>query len=199
MKIVFTACFLFVFFNLYSQVEEFQIEGQIIGFKGIPVADAYLINYRNLDKNITNTNGIFSIKVLPSDSLIISHISYHRKVVSVYQLLINPIIKIDIDSINILEIDVSPDQQTDYERARENIESIKSMNIPSFTKIKPEPDPVLEMAIEHNRLMRTEASSISIYRFSPSETLGKLFKKFKKKDKTQHFNSTKKLKKPESK
>lgn len=199
MKIIFTFFLLFIFFNLYAQEEEFQIEGQIIGLNGNPVSDAYLINYRNLDKNISNSNGIFSIKVLPSDSLIISHISYHRKVVSVFQLMMNPIVQLQVDSINILEINISPDQKTDYEKARENIESIKSMDIPGFTKIKPEADPVLEMMTEHNELMRSEASSISIYRFSPSEQIGKLFKKFKKKDKTQQFKSTRKLKKPKSK
>lgn len=198
MKLVYTIALLFISYNLFSQ-EEFIIEGKIIGHNGNPVSDAYLINYRDLDKNVTNTNGIFSLRVQPSDSLVISHISYHRKVISVYQLLINPTVQLLVDSINISEINISPDQQTDYERARENIESIKSMNIPSYSKIKPEPDPVLEMATEHNRVMRTEASSVSIYRFSPSEKLGKLFKKFKRKDKTQDYSSTKKLKKQESK
>lgn len=198
MKFVFTVAFFFIFFNLFSQ-EEFIIEGKIIGHNGIPVSDAYLINFRDLNKTVTNSSGIFSMQVQPSDSLVISHISYHRKIISVYQLLVNPTIQLQVDSISISEINISPDQQTDYERARENIESIKSMNIPSFTKIKPEPDPVLEMATEHNRVMRTEASSISIYRFSPSEKIGKLFKKFKKKDKTQNYSSTKKLKKQESK
>ncbi len=198
MKLVLTLLLFFICLNLFSQ-EEFRIEGRVIGHNGNPVPDAYLINYRNLVKDVTNYNGIFSIQVLPSDSLVISHISYHRKVITVFQLMINPIVQLEVDSVNITEINISPDQQTDYERARENIESIKSMNIPSFTKIKPESDPVLEMATEHNRIMRTEASSVSIYRFSPSEQISKLFKMFKKKDKTQQFNSTKKLKKPESK
>lgn len=198
MKLLLSLSLFFICFNLFSQ-NEFRIEGRIVGHNGHPVSDAYLINYRDLAKDITNHNGIFSIQVLPSDSLVISHISYQRKVVTVFQLMINPIIQLEIDSLNITEINISPDQQTEYERARENIESIKLMNIPSFTKIKPEPDPVLEMATEHNRVMRTEASSISIYRFSPSEQIGKLFKVFKKKDKTQDFKSTKKLKKPESK
>jgi len=199
MRIILVFCLFCIVHNAFSQENEFQLEGRIIGLFGKPVADAYLINFRNMDKNTTNSNGVFSISVLPSDSMIVSHISYHRKIVSVYQILLNPIVELEVDSINIAEINISPDQKTDYERARDNIEPIKSIEFPSFTKIKEEPNPVLEMATANNRVLRTEASSVSLVRFSPSEQLNKLFKKFKKKDKTKDFNSTKKQKKQESK
>jgi len=91
MKLLPTLFLLFIFCSSFSQQEEkFQIEGQIVGINGNPVSDAYIINYRDLDKNITTVNGVFSIWVLPHDSVVISHVSYCRKTISVHSLLINP-------------------------------------------------------------------------------------------------------------
>lgn len=194
MKLLPFMLLLFTFYSSFSQQETFQIEGQITGLNGDPVADVYIINYRDLDKNITNTNGVFSIWVLPTDSVIISHISYFRKVVTVHSLLTNPIIRLQLDTINIQDVNVSPNQKTDYDRAKENIEFIEKMEFPVYSKIEQDPDPVLEMATENNRIMRTEASSISIIRFSPGELIGKLINKRKRRKESKQFKSTKKKK-----
>jgi hypothetical protein len=54
-----------------------------------------------------------------------------------------------------------------------------------------ESDPVSVIMTEHNDLMRSEASSISIFRFSPSENVGKLFTLWKK-DQSDDYSSTRK-------
>ena len=53
-------------------------------------------------------------------------------------------------------------------------------------------DPVATIMTENNDLMRTEAASVSIARFSPSENIGKLFTKLKKKDSSDDYFSTRK-------
>ena len=183
--------------SLYSfsqQEEKFQIEGRIIGLNGKPVADAYLINFRDLDKNITNTNGVFSMWVFHGDSLLISHISYFRKVVTVYELLSNPIVQVQLDTVNIRDVVVSPNQKTEYEKAKENLSDVKEFYFPIFTKIDDEPNPVQEMATQHTRVMRTEAGSISLFRSSSGQQINKIIKKKKRRSKSNQYKSTRKKK-----
>jgi hypothetical protein len=132
--------------------------------------------------------------VLPGDSLIISHVSFHRKVVKGYELLLNPYIKLKLDSINIKEVYISPNQKTENQIAQENVADIKIQNFPVYTKIDDDPDPVSEMATEHNKILRSEASSISIVRFSPTNIIGKLIEKGKKRKKSDQYKSTRKKK-----
>ncbi len=187
--------FLLLFFAstaIFAQQEKFQIEGQVVGKSGNPVADAYVLNFRDSDKNITNSNGVFSIWVLPGDSLLVSHVSYFRKVVTVYSLLVNPVITLEIDTINIKGVNVSPNQKTDREKALENIESIKFDFRPQPDDGYTETERMQELLNTENRVQRVEASSISLLRFSPSEQIGKIVAKAKKRKKSRQFNSTKK-------
>lgn len=184
--------FFFSFFTSFAQTERFQIEGRVVGINRMPVADAYVFNSRDLDKNITNANGVFSIWVLPSDTLIISHVSYFRKTVTVFSLLTNPTIQLNVDTINIKGIDVSPNQKTDYEKAMENIESIKFDFRPKPLDSYTESERMKEVLSANNRVQRVEASSVSLLRFSPSEQIGKLIDKIKRKKKKRKENSTKK-------
>jgi hypothetical protein len=57
------------------------------------------------------------------------------------------------------------------------------MKFPPYVKIKTETEPVYQMVLEQNRLMRTEAASVTFLRFSPSEEIGKLIKLIRKKPK----------------
>ncbi len=195
MKRLLIILFLFSFCTSFAQQEKFLIEGRIVGVNRMPVADAYVFNTRDLDKNITNSNGVFSIWVLPSDTLIISHISYFRKTVTVFSLLTNPTIQLNVDTVNIKGVNISPDQKTDYEKAMENIESIKF----DFRK-KPldgysETERMQELMNTENRVQRAEASSVSLLRFSPSEQIGKLVDKMKKRKKSRKEQAEKKKKK----
>lgn len=165
----------------FAQPGTFQIETKIVDFKNNPVSDVYIINFRNLDKNITLSNGIAKATVLPTDSLLINHISYLRKVVRVFDLLINPVVTLVPDTINLVEINVSPENKTDYERARENLAFLSEYKVPEFTKIKIEEPVSHQLMKEHNKILRSEAGSVSVVRFSPSEQFEKLLKNFKKK------------------
>jgi hypothetical protein len=113
-----------LFFNSFSQQEELQIQGRIVDKSGNPVPDAYVINLRNMDKNTTRDNGVFDAHVLPTDSLIITHVSFFRKIITVYSLMKNPVVQLSPDTINIPQIDVLSNQMTDAERAKQNIENI---------------------------------------------------------------------------
>lgn len=177
-----------------SQNKEIQIQGKIINQNGNPVSDVYIINTSNLEKDITQPDGIFTVTASPNNSLIISHISYHRKEVKVYTLIKEPVIILESDNITIPEITVTPDKISDYDRAKKNLSFLKDYKAGSYSKIKTGANPVQTMMTEHNRLMRTEAGSINLLQF-PLETISKLAKKheYKRKNSNDYFSTRKQL------
>uniref|UniRef100_UPI003216E535 hypothetical protein n=1 Tax=uncultured Draconibacterium sp. TaxID=1573823 RepID=UPI003216E535 len=184
--------------NIQAQEKRFRLQGQIVDINGAPVSDVYIINPGNHDKDISLSNGVFTVNVLPGDSLILSHISYFRKVVKVHALLMNPVIIMESENVDLKEITVTPDKTTDYERAQDNMSFIKDYDVPAYTKIKEETDPVNTITTEHNRLMRTEASSVSLVRL-PVADLFKVFKKKKRRKNPNDYFSTRKQKRAETK
>ncbi len=195
MKLIPTILLLFAFYSSFSQQDLFQIEGRILGAQMKPVADAYIFNFRNLDKNITNSNGVFSIWVKPGDSLTISHVSYYRKIVTVHSLLVNPIIMLEVDTIAIKGVNVSPNQKTDTEKAMENIESIKFDFRPQPDDNYTESERMQLLMNTEDRVQRTASYSLSLLKFSPSEKIGNFFENRKKRKKAKQYDSTKKLEK----
>jgi hypothetical protein len=191
--------FLFSVLLASAQNDVFLVEGKIIGVNNQPVTDAYIFNARNMDKNISNSKGVFSVWVRPNDTLIISHISYFRKTVTVFSLLTNPTIQLDVDTITIEGVSISPNQKTDYEKAMKNIESIKfdfrAKPFDSYT----ETERIQELMNTENRALRVEASSISLLRFSPSKQIEKLVDKIKKRKKSRKNNRIQKKKKNKAK
>lgn len=177
-----------------AQQTEFLLQGKVVDKNGNPVPDTYIINSRNFDKNTSRGNGVFDMEVLPSDSLIISHVSFFRKMVTVFQLMKNPVIQLDLDTINILQVDVLSDQMTDAERAEENINNINF-------DIKPKPggdaytesERMNDLLNSENRVMRSEASAVT-YQFSPSAVIGNIIDKIEKRKKSNEYYSTKKKK-----
>ncbi len=195
MKLIPFILLFFTFYNSFSQQDLFQIEGRVVGAQMKPVADAYIFNFRNLEKNITNSNGVFSVWVKPSDSLTISHVSYFRKTVTVYSLLVNPVVMLEIDTIALKGVTISPNQKTDSEKAMENIESIKFDFRPQPFDGYTESERMSELISTENAVERAYSSSISLLRFSPSEKISNYFEKRKKRKKAKEFDSTKKLEK----
>lgn len=191
MKQLLLLILVFTFLNSIAQEKEFHLQGQVVDTKQNPISDVYLVNPRNSVKSVSRPNGVFDAWVLPGDSVIISHISYLRKTVTVYQLLVNPIIQLEPDTINIRPVNVSANQRTDYEKAMKNMESIdfdfRSLPDDSFT----EPERMKVLMQKEDQVQRVAASSVSLFRFSPSEEIGKLFEKHKKKKEAKQFSSTK--------
>lgn len=195
MKQAIAIVFLFLSFTGYAQLQKFLIEGQVVDSQGDPISDVYIVNLNSQEKDISVSNGIFSIWANPSDSIVLSHISYFRKVVTIHKLLINPKVVLVSENVDIEEITVTPDQLSDEDRAQMNMSFIADYNPPVRMRLaEGESDPVSSIAIENNDQMRVEASSISIIRFSPSDNIGKLFTKLKKKDRTNDYSSSRKQK-----
>lgn len=177
----------------YGQENRFSIQAKIVDLKGEPVSDVYIVNLVSNEKDISQTNGVFTIYASAGDSLVLSHISYFRKIVTVHSILVNPIIELYSENVDIPEVRVTPDQQSDIERAYENMEFLGEYNPEVKIRLnKEEADPVSTIMTENNDLMRSEASSLSLVRFSPSENVAKLFTKLKKKDRSNEYSSTKK-------
>lgn len=181
MKLLTVFALVFAYFSCYSQQEEFQLEGMVVDSTSRPIADVYIINLRNHEKSVSKQNGIFEMSVLPEDSLVLTHISYDRKIINVFTLLKNPVIKLIGENLNIRQVDVSPNQKTDYQRAMNNIYSISNIKYFDDPKIDTEPELSMQMMTEHNRYLRSEATSIRLLRFSPSEEIQKLIGSSKKK------------------
>lgn len=192
MKQLLLFIFVFIVLTSSSQEKEFNIQGQIIDSKQNPVADAYIFNLRNSVKDVSKSNGVFNVWALPGDSIIISHISFLRKVVTIHQLLINPLIELDLDTINIRPVNVSASQKSDYEKAMKNIESIQFNFKPLPTDNYSENERMKQLMVSEDRVHRTQASSLSLASFSPSEEIGKFISKRKKKKEAKQFTSTKK-------
>ena len=183
-------CFLTVLL-VSAQNNEFILEGQVVDSKQNPVADAYIFNIRNSVKDVSKSNGVFSVWVLPSDSIIISHISFLRKVVTIHQLLINPVIVLNPDTVNIKPVNVSASQRTDYEKAMKNIQGMGFDFRPQPDDLYTESERMKDLLNTENRVQKSAASALT-YQISPSEIFGKLAEKRKKKKEARQFSSTRK-------
>ena len=174
-----------------GQDDFFLLKGKIIDAHSRPIPDVYVINYRDFKKIVSNADGKFNIWVKREDSLMISHISYYRKVIYADSVKLNPVIQLKLDTVNILKINIFTQPRNDEAFANKNINSwefsIKPSPIEAFT----EKERVQNMVISENSVMRSEASSIRIAAFSPSEQIGKLFKRLKKRKKQKEYSKGK--------
>jgi len=191
--------FICVFVVLISnaQDKEFKLQGQVVDSKLNPVSDAYIFNLRNSVKDVSRINGVFEVGVLPGDSIVISHISFLRKVVTVHQLMINPIIQLDLDTINIRPVNVSASQRSDYEKALKNMESIEFDFRPQPDDAFTETERMKTLINTENQVERAYSNSLNFLQFSPSEQIGKLVEKRKKKKEAKQFLSTKEIEEKE--
>lgn len=177
----------------FGQENRFSIQAKIVDIEGEPISDVYIVNLNSNEKDISLSNGIFTINASAGDSLVLSHISYFRKIVTIHSILINPIIEMFSENVDIPEVRVTPDQKSDVDRAYQNMEFLDEYNPEVKIRIAAEePDPVSTVMTENNDLMRSEASSLSLVRFSPSENIGKLFTKLKKNSHSNNYSSTRK-------
>lgn len=197
MKLNFTLLFLLIAMCITAQQTEFVLQGKITDGDQNPVADAYIVNIRNSSRFFSASNGVFEIKVQPADTLLISHISFQRKIVTVFELLKNPVIVLEGDMVNMKAIDVKGTRETEYETAKKNINAVTFDAKPRISDGFSQSEQVSQIIKSENRVMRTEASSVRITSFSPSEVIGKLSEKRKKKKAASQYNSTRKLPKEE--
>lgn len=196
MKKFFTFTLILSSWVLNAQEKAFLIEGQVVDALMKPIADVYVVNLNSHEKDISNTNGVFSLRVTPDDSLIFSHISFFRRIVKVHNLLLNPVVKLDAENVDIPEVRISATELSDLQRAEINMSFLQSYDPPKLERMSVQNDPVHDLAIENNRIMRTEASSIHIASFSPSAALHLLYSKFKPKDPLTDYSSTRKVVEP---
>lgn len=175
-----------------GQDQLFPLKGKIVDVHSQPITDAYIINYRDYKKIISNAKGEFNIWVQRDDSLMISHISYYRKVVYADSVRHNSVIQLKLDTVNILHINVFTEPRDDEAFARKNINSWEFSVKPSPTEAFTEKERVQDMLNHENKIMRSEASSVRIATFSPTEQIGKLVNLIKRRKKSNEFSNSKK-------
>ncbi|HPF51447.1 MAG TPA: carboxypeptidase-like regulatory domain-containing protein [Draconibacterium sp.] len=196
MKTLFTSIFLVISVVLFAQEKPFLIEGQVVDALMQPVPDVYVVNLNSHQRDISNANGVFSLRVTPGDSLIFSHISFFRQVVKISTLLLNPVVMLESEHVDIPEIRISANELSDVQRAEMNMTFLQTYKPQKMERMFVQNDPVYDIAVENNRELRTEASSIHLISFSPSEALHLLYSKFKRKDPLTDYSSTRKVVEP---
>jgi len=196
MKTLFTTILLLTSFVLWAQEKAFLIEGQVVDQMMQPIPDVYVVDLSSHEKDISNSNGVFSVWVSPGDSLIFSHISYFRRIVKVHHLLLNPLVMLESENVDIPEIRISSKDLSDMERAEKNTSFLQTYNPPTLKRMQIQNDPVYDIMVESNDLMRSEASSVRITSFSPAEAISLLYSKFKRKDPLTNYSSTRKIVQP---
>lgn len=185
--------------QVFAQENRFSIQAKIVDTKGDPVSDVYIVNLNSTEKDISLSNGIFTINASSRDSLVLSHISYFRKTVTIHSILLDPVIILYSENVDIKEVTVSPDQRSDIDKAMQNIEQIQFDPRPKAESSSTESERVQSMVTAENRVQRVAASSVNLATFSPSESIGKLFTRLKKKDHSTNYSSTRKQKEEEVK
>jgi hypothetical protein len=193
MKLILLLIVVFAFLGSFAQQEEFYLQGQVVDANKNPIGDAYIFNERSSVKTISRTSGVFDIRVLPGDSIIITHLSFIRKVVTVYQLMVNPIVQLELDTVNIRSINVSADKMSDYKKAMENIDRIEFDFRPQPDDAYTETERMKTLLNTENQVERAYSNSLNLFQFSPSEQIGKLIDKRKKKKEARQFSSTKEV------
>ncbi|MDO8951999.1 MAG: hypothetical protein Q7U86_05195 [Draconibacterium sp.] len=181
----------FAFTGSFAQQEEFHLQGQVVDANKNPVGDALIFNERSTRRYVSGNNGIFDVWVLPGDSVIITHISFIRKAVTVHQLMINPIVQLELDTINIRPVNVSASQRSDYEKAMKNIERIEFDFRPNSNDVSTETERMQSLMQQEDQVQRVAASSVRLAGFSPSEEINKILAKHRKKKEAKQFSSTK--------
>ena len=192
MKLLLLSAIILVVLPSFGQDKFFHLKGKITDAREEPVPDAYIINYRDYKKIASNPDGEFNMWVQRGDSLMISHISYYRKIVYVDSVRLNPVVQLKLDTVNIMHINIFTEPRDDDAFAKENINSWEFSLKPSPTEAFTEKEMVQDMLNRENRIMRSEASSVRIATFSPSEQIGKLFKNLKKRKNSKQYSNSKK-------
>ncbi len=193
MKLIVLFILVLTFLKTVAQQEEFQMQGQIVDSNKKPVTDVYIYNTRSLVRVASRVNGIFDMTLLPKDSLIITHISYIRKTVTAYDLMVNPVIQLELDTVSIRQVNISGSQKTEYDNAMKNLERIDFDFRPHPTDNFTEEEQMKELMKTEDRVQRVSASSITLYSFSPSQVISKWSEKRKKRKEAKQYSSTKEL------
>lgn len=185
MKLLLLSIIILTVLQSTGQDKTFHLKGKIIDTHERPIPDAYIINYRDCKKIVSDPEGKFNIWVQRGDSLMISHISYYRKVVYADSVRLHPIIQLQLDTINILHVNIFTEPRDDNAFAHKNINSWEFSLKPSPTEAFTEKERVQNVINSENKVMRSEASSVRIATFSPSEQIGKFVNLFKRRKKAK--------------
>lgn len=191
MKQLLTISLLLSTLVLFAQVDDFHLQGQIVDKNGNPVSDAYIINPRNMVKSVSKSTGIFDVFISPGDSMIITHISFIRKVVTAHRLMVDPVVQLEPDTISIRQVNIGASKRSDYEKAMENIKSIEFDFRPQPDDLFTENERMKNLLNTENRVESAASHSVNILRFSPSEEISKRIEKRKKRREAKQFSSTK--------
>ncbi len=182
MKIFLLSTMVFFVFQYQATGQDkfFHLKGKIIDAHQHPVPDVHIINYRDFKKVTSQNNGEFNIWVERGDSLMVSHISYYRKIVYADSVKNQPEIVLQLDTVNIVPVNIFTKPRDEKTFADKNINSWEFSIKPSPTEAYTEKERIQNVLNRENGIMKSEANSLRIATFSPSEQVGKVVNLFKR-------------------
>lgn len=188
MKGILSLGFCFIVSLCFSQKQEFVLKGRILAPDSVPVENAYIINYRGLLVYPCRENGQFNVRAQPGDSLMVYHISFVRKKVYADSVMMNPVIILKYDTVMIKQVDVGIDQERQNKNLEKNLNSIRNMKVTIYRRMNPGASLVNQAMTENIKVLRAEATSVSLLRFSPSKIIQKIKKNKKKSREGKDFH-----------
>jgi|WetSurMetagenome_2_1015567.scaffolds.fasta_scaffold334671_2 hypothetical protein len=170
-------------FALYGFTQErrmIPLKGKILDSDSVGVGDAYIINLKGLLLSISSDDGSFNIWADPGDSLVVTHISFVRKIVVAKDVFRNPLIFLEINSVMLKQVVIGDGIDPQEKSLKKTIEKIKNAEIKVYKRMDPEANRIGQFVTENNIVLRSQASSVSLASISPSKILA-LVKNDKKK------------------
>jgi hypothetical protein len=120
--------------------------------------------------------------------LIVNHISFIRKKIYADSILINPIIYLDFDTVMLKQVDFGPDPEKLQKNLEETMSVIREADKIVYKRMDPEMELSNKTMVENNNVLRSEASSIRMASFSPSQVVGQVFKGKRKINRQRGYN-----------
>jgi hypothetical protein len=189
MKIILLFGFCILVLCCFSQERRLvPVRGKILSPDSIAVSEAYIINQKELLISISSNDGSFNIWADPNDSLVITHISFIKTTVRASEVLANPNIFLEPNTIMLKQVVVGNDKNTPEKYLEKNVAAIKSADIRIYKRMDPEMSKISSFVTENNSVLRTQASSLSLASFSPSKVISAVLPHKKKAQKQKGFN-----------
>jgi hypothetical protein len=189
MKILFLfGICLFAFFGFTQERRLIPLKGKILGPDSLGVGDAYIINLKGLLLSTSSNDGSFNIWADPGDSLVVTHISFVKRIVIAKDVIRNPLIYLEINSVMLKQVVVGDGIDPQEKALKKTVEKIKNAEIKVYKRMDPEASPVSQFVTENNIVFRSQASSVSLMSFSPTTIIAKALKSKKKEIKHKGFN-----------
>ena len=187
MKNLLTALLILFSFHIFSQENTFLLKGRVLDPLSDPVGNAYIIIFRTLSAYATNNKGEFTVPVTENDSILVNHLSFLPKKISIGTVLDYPDIYLEYDTFLIKEVVIIPGPDRDSTALDKTMKQIRNADIRIYKRMNPDLNRVQQSVIENNIVFRSQAASVSLFSFSPLSVIQSINNQKKRKKETKGY------------